>query len=80
MREFLILLLGALHAAVRARADLVAENLSLRHQLTVLTRPGLRPLLRAHDMLLRMLAGRLRIDWLRYLARPNTVVCWHRGG
>jgi hypothetical protein len=39
MFEFLALLLAVLRAGLRSRADLVAENLLLRHQLAVLTRP-----------------------------------------
>jgi hypothetical protein len=59
MLELLILLLGALHAALRGRADLVAENLLLRHQLAVLTRPGRqRPRLCTRDKLLWVLARR----------------------
>jgi hypothetical protein len=37
--ELLSLLLTALHALARPRQDLVLENLLLRHQLAVLTRP-----------------------------------------
>jgi hypothetical protein len=60
MTELLILLLGALRAALRSRADLVSENLLLRHQLAVLTRPGRRrPPFRARDTLLWVLARRL---------------------
>ena len=52
MIELLILLLGALRATLRSRADLVAENLLLRHQLAVLTRPDRkRPPLRIRDKL-----------------------------
>jgi hypothetical protein len=39
MIECLLLLLALLRAAVCARTELVAENLLLRHQLAVLTRP-----------------------------------------
>ena len=81
MLELLLLLLGGLGAALRSRADLVTENLLLRHQLAVLTRPGRkRPPLRARDKLLWVLACRLRPGWRRHLAlvRPDTVVRWHR--
>ena len=40
MYELFSLLLGALRAALRRRADVVAENLLLRHQLAALTRPA----------------------------------------
>ncbi len=68
-------------ATLRGRADLVAENVLLRHQLTVLTRPGRkRPPLRARDQRLWVLARRFGPDWRRRLAlvRPDTVVRWHR--
>ena len=81
MLELLILLLGAFHAALRNRADLATENLLLRHQLAVLTRPGRkRPPLRARDTLLWVLARRLCTGWHRHLVlvRPDTVVRWHR--
>jgi hypothetical protein len=63
--ELLALLLASLRGAVRNRADLVAENLLLRHQLAVLTRPTRRtPRLRLRDRLLRVLARRRRGDRL----------------
>jgi putative transposase len=83
MLELLILLLGAFHAALRNRADLATENLLLRHQLAVLTRPGRRrPPLRARDTLLWVLARRLCTGWHRHLVfvRPETVIRWHRRG
>jgi len=55
--EFLALLLASLRGAVRRRSDLVAENLLLRHQLTVLSLPTRRkPRLRRRDRLLWVLA------------------------
>ena len=81
MLEFLVLLLGVIRAGVRSRADLVAENLLLRHQLTVLARPTRkRPPLRERDKLLWVLARRLCAAWRRHLVlvRPETVVRWHR--
>jgi hypothetical protein len=79
--ELLALLLASLRGAVRDRTDLVAENLLLRHQLAVLTRPTRRrPRLRSRDKLLWVLARRLLGDWRRHLVlvRPETVVRWHR--
>ncbi len=53
MLELLVLLLGAVRAGLRKRADLVAENLLLRQQLAVLARPThKRPRLRRRDKLL----------------------------
>jgi transposase InsO family protein len=63
----------------------VLENLLLRHQLTVLTRPtrsrrrvGFRRL----DKRMWVLVRRLRRDWRRHLVvvTPDTVVRWHRAG
>jgi hypothetical protein len=81
MLELLSLLLRSLGAAVGSRADLVTENLLLRHQLAVLTRPGRkRPPLRAGDKLVWVLACQLCRAWRRHLVlvRPDTVVRWHR--
>jgi hypothetical protein len=64
--ECLTLLLAVLRAALRDRGDLLTENLLLRHQLAVLTRPTRRrPRLRPRDKLLWVLARRLRRDWQR---------------
>ena len=83
MIECLLLLAGVLRAAVRDRGDVVAENLLLRHQLAVLTRPARRRArLRARDKLVWVLARLVRSDWRQYLVlvRPETVVRWHRRG
>src|SRR5438045_6246137 len=81
MIELFILLLGALRATLRRRADLVAENLLLRHQLAVLARPGRkRPPLRSRDKVVLILARRLCRAWRRHLVlvRPDSVVRWQR--
>ena len=70
---------------MRPRQDLVLENLLLRHQLTVLTRPTRtrRPArLRAWDKLLWILARRWCARWREHLTlvTPETVVRWHRQG
>ena len=60
MIEYLLLLLSLVRAAVRDRDALVAENLLLRHQLAVLTRPTQRrPRLRARDKLFWVLVRAL---------------------
>ena len=81
MLEYLLLLVGLFLAVLRSRADLVAENLLLRHQLAVLARPTRKlPPLRGRDKLLWVLARRLCAVWRRHLVliRPETVVRWHR--
>jgi transposase InsO family protein len=82
MLEYLLLLLSLLHATVRDRDALVAENLLLRHQLGVLTRPTRRRArLRARDKLFWVLVRALRSgDWRRHLilVEPESVIRWHR--
>src|SRR5438132_8486918 len=81
MLEYLLLLFGLLRTAVRDREALVAENLLLRHQLAVLTRPTRkRPRLRARDKLFWVLVRTLRGDWRQHLVlvRPASVIRWHR--
>jgi transposase InsO family protein len=85
MLEWIVLLLAALRVAGSRRGDLIAENLLLRHQHTVLTRPTRRrPRVRFRrlDRLLWVLVRRLRRDWRRHLVvvKPDTVVRWHRAG
>jgi transposase InsO family protein len=83
--DLLLLVLAALQAACRRRGDLVVENLLLRHQLAVLTRPTqLRRRVRFGrlDKVLWVLVRRLRRDWRRHLVvvTPDTVIRWHRAG
>src|SRR5712692_4373747 len=81
MIEYLLLLLSLLRSAVRDRDALVAENLLLRYQLAVLTRPTRkRPRLRARDKLFWVVVRTLRDDWRRHLVvvRPESVIRWHR--
>src|SRR5438445_6555442 len=81
MIEYLLLLLSLVRAAVRDRDALVTENLLLRHQLAVLTRPTKkRPRLRARDKIFWIVVRALRSDWRRHLvlARPESVIRWHR--
>src|SRR3954453_13721411 len=83
MFEYLCLLFGLLRATLRSRGDLVAENLFLRQQLAVLTRPTrTRPCLSARDELFWLIARLARRDWRRHavLVTPDTVVRWHRRG
>jgi hypothetical protein len=66
---------------VREREALIAENLLLRHQLGVLTRPTRkRPRLRARDKLFWVVVRALHRDWRRHLVlvRPESVIRWHR--
>jgi len=83
--ELLWLLLAVVLAWARPRQDLVLENLLLRHQLTVLTRPTrARPRARPRtwDKLVWVLARRWCAGWREHLAivTPDTVIRWHRQG
>ena len=85
MCELISLLLTAVLAWVRPRQDLVLENLLLRHQLALLTRPTRarqRTCLHLWDKLLWILARRWCAGWREHLAivTPDTVVRWHRQG
>src|SRR5919201_1668560 len=83
MIECLLLLVALLRATVCSRSDLVAENLLLRQQLAVLTRPTRkRPRLRTRDRVVWVLARLVRRDWRRHLVlvTPETVLRWHRRG
>jgi transposase InsO family protein len=85
MLEPFWLLLTTVLAWVRPRQDLVLENLLLRHQLAVLTRPTRtrpRRQLRSWDKVLWVLARRFCGGWRQHLriVTPDTVVRWHRQG
>src|SRR3989442_1466516 len=81
MLEYLLLLAGLLRTLTRTRGDLVAENLLLRQQLAILTRPTrTRAPLRTPDKLFWVLVRLVRGDWRRHLVlvKPETIVRWHR--
>jgi putative transposase len=83
MIEYVLLLVALLRATVRDRSRLVAENILLRQQLAVLTRPTRRrPRLRTRDKLVWLLARLVRRDWRHHLVlvTPETVIRWHRRG
>ena len=85
MIDLLWLLLTTLRAVARRRPDLVLENLLLRHQLAVLTRPTRtrpRTRLRTWDKLLWVLARRFCHGWREHVVfvTPDTVLRWHRQG
>jgi putative transposase len=65
-----------------SRAALVAENLALRRQLTVLQRSARRPRLRRWDRIFWVWFSRVWGGWRSALVivRPETVVRWHRQG
>ena len=60
--------LAALRAVARERRELALENISLRHQVEVLTRSRRRPQLRPADRLLRSSLSRVWPSWCRHHA------------
>ena len=82
MLRLLLLLLHALRAAARPRADLVLENLALRQQVAVLEEKHPRPKLSGADRLFWALLRRVWSRWTDVLeiVQPATVVRWHRAG
>ena len=81
MLAYLLLLVAFVRGSVASRAELAVENLLLRQQLAVLTRPTRkRPRLRRGDKLFWVLARRLWRPWRQHLiiVRPETVLRWHR--
>lgn len=81
--EWLALLVGTVAACGRGRRALLLENLVLRQQLAVLTRPTRRrPRLRRRDRVFWLVLSRLWRDWRRYVVvvQPDTVLRWHRRG
>ena len=78
----LALFLSIAAAVFKNRADLVAENVALRHQLSCLIHRGPRPKIRAVDRVFWVLLSRFWSGWRESLAlvKPATVVAWHRKG
>ena len=66
----------------RSHAHLVAENLALRHQFTVLQRSAKRPRLRQSDRILWAWLSTIWPSWRSCLVivNPQTVIRWHNQG
>jgi hypothetical protein len=71
-----------MRALFAKRADLVAENLALRQQLTVLHRKTRRPRLKTKDRIFWLWLARSWDGWRESLivVKPATAVRWHRQG
>jgi hypothetical protein len=74
------LVLGTLADLTRDKAELVAENALLRHQLIILQRQVKRPVSRKTDRLLLVLLARMVRTWKQalFLVQPETLLRWHR--
>jgi transposase InsO family protein len=72
----------ALRTGITSRADLIAENLALRHQLSILQRSAKRPQLHPLDRLFWVWLSRLWPNWRSALSifQPDTVTKWHQQG
>jgi putative transposase len=82
MVQFLVLCLGTLVRLLRARRNLLLENLALRQQLTVLKRRHSSPRIGLLDKLFWVAVRRFWSGWKQSLivVTPETVVRWHRAG
>ncbi len=78
----LALFISITAAAFKDHADLVAENVALRHQLSCLIHRGPRPKLRPVDRVFWVLLSRFWNGWRESLVmvKPATIVAWHRKG
>src|SRR5229473_22772 len=82
MFRFIGMCFGTLVRILRARRNLLLENLALRQQLAVLKRRHPRPRLDLLDKLFWVAIRRFWSGWQQSLiaVTPETVVRWHRGG
>ena len=83
MLDLILITLSSLLSGLRGQAALQAENIALRHQLTVLQRTHTkRPVLKPGDRCLWVWLSRLWSGWRSALiiVMPETVIGWHRQG
>ena len=61
---------------------IIAENLALRHQISVLKRSIIKPKIRKKDRFFWILLSKLWSNWKKslFIVQPETVVKWHRQG
>ena len=71
---------GALADLTRGKAELLAENALLRHQLLILHRQVKCPLYQKKDRLLLVLLAKMVRTWKEalFLVQPETLLRWHR--
>src|SRR5690242_13508167 len=84
MLDLILMTLDSLLTGLRGQAALQAENIALRHQLTVLQRTEMpkRPVLKPADRCLWVWLSRLWPQWRSALiiVKPETVIGWYRQG
>ena len=84
MLDLILMMLSSLLTGLRSKAAIQAENIALRHQLTVLQRnqkPN-RPVLKPSDRCLWVWLSRIWPSWRSALiiVKPETVIAWYRQG
>jgi hypothetical protein len=81
-KSLVLALLGTLRAALKARTDLVLENLALRQQLALLRRRSKRPRVGLLDRVFWMWLSQWWARWREalHVVQPQTVIRWHRRG
>ncbi len=79
MLKLLVSLVGLLF---RSHTALLAENMALRHRLSVLQRTARRPRLKARARVFWVWFSRIWPQWRSALVivKPDTVITWHRQG
>jgi transposase InsO family protein len=80
--SLVLALLGTLRAALKARTDLVLENLALRQQLALLRRRSKRPRVGPLDRVFWIWLSQWWARWREalHVVQPQTVIRWHRQG
>jgi len=80
--SLVLALLGTLCAALKARTDLVLENLALRQQLALLSGRSKRPRVGLLDRVFWIWLSRWWARWREalHVVQPQTVIRWHRQG
>ena len=76
------ILIASVDDQTRSKADLIAENALLRHQLKLLKRQSKRPQLKPADRLSLLLLAKVTRTWRQALliVQPATLLPWHRKG
>ena len=82
MLEALFLLISLIRSSLKNQAELAPENLALRQQLAILKREHPHACLRRRDRLFWVSLSAIWQRWREFLivAKPETVVRWHRKG
>lgn len=82
MMKFLSFIKFLLSIFFRDHSTIIAENMALKHQITVLQRSVRKPKIRKKDRILWVLLSKLWNGWKKslFIVQPETVIKWHRQG